>query len=262
MIPSGFPITRPRTIPHAIGLRAASAPPLERDSRVGEREDRHDRERDALPRSACSMFDARVRAGTVKASSTPAIVACTPRPSTNTQSATPTARRRASRPHPHHVEQGEQREHQQRTADRRPVQRRRIEEGDHEDGAEVVGDGERGEEHAESARHALAEQGEHAERERDVRRHGHAPPATPLTAERSTRSRARPATSMPPSAAATGSVAERLVERSPTSTSRFISSPTRKKKTAMSASFTQWWSDNVSVKRRMPTASGISSTWW
>jgi hypothetical protein len=74
---------------------------------------------------------------------------------------------------------------------------------------EVVGDGERGEEDAQPARHPVAEQGEDAEGEGDVGGHRHAPsPAAPGPA-RVHRRVERAGTTIPPSAAATGSAAER-----------------------------------------------------
>lgn len=49
---------------------------------------------------------------------------------------------------------------------------RGIESGDDDDAADVVGDGERGEENLQRHGHALPQEGEDAEREGDVRGHG------------------------------------------------------------------------------------------
>ncbi len=51
-----------------------------------------------------------------------------------------------------------------------------VEQRDHQDGADVVGDGERNEEHLERRRDSIAEKREHTECEGDVGRHRHAPP--------------------------------------------------------------------------------------
>ena len=50
-----------------------------------------------------------------------------------------------------------------------------VKECDHQNGADVVGDGERGEKDLERSRHAIAEEREHAEGEGDVGCHWHAP---------------------------------------------------------------------------------------
>ena len=52
-------------------------------------------------------------------------------------------------------------------------------------------------------------------------------------------------TTMPPIAATMGTIAVRGSRSSPSTTSRLISSPTTKKKTAMSASATHAWSVSV-----------------
>jgi hypothetical protein len=66
---------------------------------------------------------------------------------------------------------------------------------------------------------------------------------------------------MPPSAAAMGSAACRGLASSPMSSSRLISSPTTKKKTAMSPSLIQWWSDSVSPNPGAPTVTSVSHRW-
>ena len=57
---------------------------------------------------------------------------------------------------------------------------------------------------------------------------------------------------IPPSAAAIGSAAWRGVASSPTRISRFISSPTTKKKIAIKPSLTQWSSDSLMAKLPTP----------
>ena len=60
-----------------------------------------------------------------------------------------------------------------------PSQRRAltVEDGDDQDGDDVVGDGERGEEHANAGRHAVTQKRQDAQRERDVGCRGNAPAA-------------------------------------------------------------------------------------
>ena len=52
-----------------------------------------------------------------------------------------------------------------------------VEDGDDQDGDDVVGDGERGQEHAHAGRNAVAQKRQDAQRERDVGCRGHAPAA-------------------------------------------------------------------------------------
>jgi hypothetical protein len=58
-----------------------------------------------------------------------------------------------------------------------PMEPRAIEDGDDEDAAQVVEDGQRGEEHHQRVAHAILDQGEAADGEGDVRGHGDGPPA-------------------------------------------------------------------------------------
>ena len=62
-----------------------------------------------------------------------------------------------------------------RGAERDPVDVGGVEERDHEDGADVVDDGQRGEKDAESGGHTIAQQGDDAEGERNVGGHRDAP---------------------------------------------------------------------------------------
>ena len=55
-----------------------------------------------------------------------------------------------------------------------------VEDGDDQDGYDVVGNGERGEEHANAGRHAVAQKRQDAQRERDVGCRGNAPAAHSL----------------------------------------------------------------------------------
>lgn len=70
--------------------------------------------------------------------------------------------------------------------------------------------------------------------------------------------RYRPAgTTMPPSAAATGRAARRASRSSPMTSSRFTSSPTTKKKTAINPSLIQWRSEWLIWKEPTPTVSVV-----
>ena len=60
-----------------------------------------------------------------------------------------------------------------------PGNLRGLKKGDDQDGADVVCDGERGEENLERSGHTIAEQGEHSERKSDVGHHRHAPTGRP-----------------------------------------------------------------------------------
>jgi hypothetical protein len=68
-------------------------------------------------------------------------------------------------------------EHQAQAGHRQPGQRQvvGVEHGDHDDGADVVDDGEPEQQHLQARRHPAGQQGEHAEAEGDVRRGGDAP---------------------------------------------------------------------------------------
>ena len=110
------------------------------------------------------------------------MVACTPelktaQPARHTQSdvhrrpvhTRPTQRHRSQR------ERGSE-------GERERVEALGIEDRDHDDGADVVDDGQREQEHLERRRHARPEQRKDAEREGDVGRHRDAPPVAPRTA--------------------------------------------------------------------------------
>ena len=90
------------------------------------------------------------------------------------------------RAHAQAVADGAGGEHQRARAEQRPRYLFGVEQCDHQHRAEVVGDGQRGEEDLEPERHAPAEQGEHAERESDVGGHRDAPAsrARPASVER------------------------------------------------------------------------------
>ena len=78
--------------------------------------------------------------------------------------------------------QGKQRDrHERRRAERDQRQMFGIERGDDHDGAEIVDDGERGEEHLERVRHPRSEQRQHAKGEGDVGGGGNGP-AAPIAA--------------------------------------------------------------------------------
>ena len=63
-----------------------------------------------------------------------------------------------------------------------PLERRRVEEGDHDDRADVVDDREREQEELELRSDSTAEEAEHAQRDRDVGCHRNAPAAAPSSA--------------------------------------------------------------------------------
>ena len=65
---------------------------------------------------------------------------------------------------------------------------------------------------------------------------------------------------MPPTAAMTGSAAACAVDSSPTTSSRLISSPTRKKKIAIRPSLIQWSSDLSSTSGATPRGTCVSSS--
>ena len=73
------------------------------------------------------------------------------------------------------VEHEENRRHQRGAHEPLDTRRLAVEDGDRGDGDEVVGDGERGKEHADARGNAVAQQREDAEREGDVGRHGDGP---------------------------------------------------------------------------------------
>ena len=135
------------------------------------------------------------------------------------------------------------------------VEPTRVEERDHDDGTDVVDDREREQEQLQARRHTRAEQREHAHRERDVGGHRDAP-SRRVRRRRRSRPRTRGAgITMPPSAAIAGSAAAARSRSSPTTSSRLISSPTTKKNTAMSASFTQCTNDSVMARSPGPRVS-------
>jgi hypothetical protein len=79
--------------------------------------------------------------------------------------------------HPTAVRRDQQGQEDGGRAEVGPVQRVGVEDRDHQHGAEVVGDGQGGEEDLERGRHAVAEQRHDADGERDVGGHRHAPAA-------------------------------------------------------------------------------------
>ena len=98
------------------------------------------------------------------------------------------ARHEKARPHPQAhdevrqqivdvqpVEHDEHGEQAQTPGQPRHVEVRGVEDGDHHDGDDVVGDGERREERAQPRRDAASQQRENAQAERDIVRHGNAP---------------------------------------------------------------------------------------
>ena len=188
------------------------------------------RARRAAPRRGVS--------GMVKASTTPATVACTPDSSTSShrtraqQQIGPAARVTPSR-----FSAEQRRQHRGRAAQRGQVEIAGVEDGDDQHRAEIVDDRQRRQEHLQRGRHALAEQRQHAEREGDVGRGRESPsraaPRRIVPVERDDRS--APGTAMPPAAAMPGRMRRDQVESWPSSTSRLISSPTSRKNTAISA---------------------------
>ena len=81
-----------------------------------------------------------------------------------------------------HVEPS-QHEHREDHADRAqrgfPFEGRRVEERDHDDGADVVDDRDREQEEFELGSDSAPEQGDHSQRDRDVGRHRNAPTVAP-----------------------------------------------------------------------------------
>ena len=106
--------------------------------------------------------------GMNRASTTPASVACTPDFSTETQSSAPSTQIGREAAHAGRVQD-------RKSCDEKPGERqgqRRevvgVEDRDDQDGAEIVDDGERRQEHLQGERHAAAQRGQHAQRKGDV----------------------------------------------------------------------------------------------
>ena len=117
----------------------------------------------------------RVRAGIVIARSTPAIVACTPDAEDGGPQGQPD---RAVGPRAAIAGHVGADRHQQQSpghGERAPCDAARVEQGDHQDGADIVGDRQRRQEHPYPHGHPVAQKRNDAEREGDVRCHGDAP---------------------------------------------------------------------------------------
>ena len=158
----------------------------------------------------------------------------------------------------------EPRHHEHEHHDRDPAEQperldpARVEERDHDDGADVVDDRQRQQEDLQAARHPGAEDRQHPDRERDVGRHGDRPTVEAGATEVEQRRRRRPA---PPCRRSPRWRATRhgsSSRSSPVTSSRLISSPTTKKKIVISASFTQCTSVSVIARSPDPMVSGAS----
>ena len=93
--------------------------------------------------------------------------------------------------HARAIEQREQHDDGRGARQVRPLQRARIEQRDDHDGADVVDDRRRSEEHAQLHRHALAEHHDERDRERGVGRHRNAPAVAPCAGRDHERVQAR-----------------------------------------------------------------------
>ena len=137
-----------------------------------------------------------------------------------------------------------------------------VAERDHEDRTDVVGDRERQQHDPEAVRHARAEQRHAADDERDVGRHRDAPAACGGSRAREERGRCRRARPCRRARRRSAVRALRGSRSSPTTSSRFTSSPTTKKKIAIRPSLIQCSSESWSVWVPSETPSSVSQRWW
>ena len=129
-----------------------------------------------------------------------------------------------------------------------------VDERDHHDRADVVGDRERQQEEAQSGRDPRPEHRQHGHRERDVGGDGDAPavgvPGAGVEREEEQGGHDHPADGRDGGQRGGPPVAQAR----PTTSSRLISRPTTKKKTAISPSLIHWPSDSV----REPMLSSVA----
>ena len=188
-----------------------------------------------------------------------AMVACTPDSRTASQSMH-AERRRYGREPPHAgaVERDQRAEIAAATAERAAGRPAGVEDRDHEHRAQVVDDGQRREEHLTGRRARAAPSSRSDRRERRRCRSPSGCPsrgavAAACSAQRVDAAPADSITAERPSDAGSAAWLRRRRARRPAS-SRLISSPTSKKKTAISPSSTQWCRD--SVQRRLRRLNG------